>query len=99
MRGTKTTTAAPLAAAILLLTPVLYVGSYYCLVDTDAVVLNDLRYRVCGEYCGTIFWPIEKIDRWLRPEAWKNPFEKLMYGPEDMTRGSRILIPPAPTNP
>ncbi|QDU31714.1 hypothetical protein ETAA8_68740 [Anatilimnocola aggregata] len=63
-------------AALLLLLPVLYVGSYFAMVTPGRVkvqfgfVPND-SYRAGAEYCEFIFWPLEQIDRRLRPAAWE----------------------------
>ena len=76
------TSAAPLIVAVaLLLLPVLYVGSYLALVfpgwRTATVTLPDgrqgtriVRYRAFDEQCRVIFWPVEQVDRQLRPQAW-----------------------------
>jgi hypothetical protein len=77
---------APIVAACLLLVPAVYVGSYYCAVDTNRggyISLcgpnkPDLRYRVAPEVCGRFYWPIEQVDRKLRPEAWEDPLIKLI---------------------
>ena len=74
---------APIIAAILLILPVLYVGSYVALVVPDnAHVIPDKahadfegwwvssRYRVGGEWSQRFFWPLEQIDRKVRPGAW-----------------------------
>jgi hypothetical protein len=73
------TNRAPLIAAILLLLlPVVYVVSYVLLVwpDGERFQLADSRsdfptYRYGTEtWAGTLFWPLEQIDRTLRPRAW-----------------------------
>lgn len=79
---------APIVAALLLLLPAVYAGSYYCVVDTDRGgpswcnlgpwSQTDLRYRVAPEVCGRLYWPIEQVDRKLRPEAWEDPLIKLI---------------------
>ncbi|QDU31910.1 hypothetical protein ETAA8_70720 [Anatilimnocola aggregata] len=74
-------TAAPIFAAILLLLPVLYVGSYLALVVPDGRLtmpapgsgLMGFRchYRLDSDIVlPTLFWPIEQIDRKVRPAAW-----------------------------
>jgi hypothetical protein len=78
------TSRAPLILAIvLLLLPVLYVGSYFAL-----VVPSGIPRRMAGPYGGTyisfnehyrfadteakfLFWPLEQIDRRMRPKAWQ----------------------------
>ena len=55
---------APIIAAILLLLPVLYVGSYLALVSPRP---DNINYG--PHYTATlswVFWPLEKIDRKLR---------------------------------
>ncbi|QDU27630.1 hypothetical protein ETAA8_27180 [Anatilimnocola aggregata] len=77
----NTRSAAPIFAAILLLLPVLYVGSYPALVQpaslhsTTTDQLGDPSYclafyRYGGERSRRFFWPLEQIDRKVRPEAW-----------------------------
>ena len=73
---------APLIVAIVLLVlPVLYVGSYLALVVPGGRVIfyavgpntsrgELVRYRWGDEWPRQIFWPLEKIDRKLRPKAW-----------------------------
>ena len=74
---------APLIVAIvLLLLPVLYVGSYLALVTPCVrIVLNPRimeggsihvyeNYRVDGSIPPLLFWPLEQIDRKVRPGAW-----------------------------
>lgn len=82
--------AAPIIAAILLLLPVLYVGSYLAMVrtiprfvrDPSGIGTMDLgdgkgpttgwfeHYAVCPSICKVVFWPLEQIDRKVRPDAW-----------------------------
>jgi hypothetical protein len=79
---------APIIGAILLLLPVLYVGSYLALVtpesrivihrtklpDGSTEVTSDIEsYRVGG--VAWIFWPLEQIDRRVRPGAWRDLLE------------------------
>jgi hypothetical protein len=66
---------APIIAAVLLLLPVLYVGSYLALME---VVTPDGRhvYRAAWDessngWVSTFYRPLEQIDRRLRPAAWK----------------------------
>ncbi|WP_425617883.1 hypothetical protein NA78x_001573 [Anatilimnocola sp. NA78] len=70
---------APLIFAIvLLLLPVLYVGSYLALVNVSADEKeaffarqrNVGAYRVGSKLASRFFWPLEQIDRKVRPEAW-----------------------------
>lgn len=75
--------AAPILAAVLLLLPVLYVGSYLALVDPRGVIIPDpsdpynyngwiKNYRVGNSLCKQIYWPLEQIDRKLRPGSWES---------------------------
>jgi hypothetical protein len=72
--------AAPIIATILLLLPVLYVGSFYALVlphskriaMTASGECEEVAcYRFGSEYSRNIFWPLEQIDRKLRPGTWR----------------------------
>jgi hypothetical protein len=86
--------AAPIIAAILLLLPVLYVGSYLAFVvpgriqvfrGTSTVSGSDIEgeivepvysrqhYRFGSPQIDPLFWPLEEIDRTLRPGAWVVP--------------------------
>ena len=65
---------------VLLLLPVLYVASYCALVWPDKLRhdLLDSRWEVIPKYrYGTaawaerLYWPLEKIDRRLRPTEWQ----------------------------
>jgi hypothetical protein len=74
---------APLMTAILLvLLPALYVISYLSLVVPEgrytAADRNGWRtfighYHVAPAYAPKVFWPLEKLDQWLRPDAWPDP--------------------------
>lgn len=74
----KSSHAPLLIAIVLLLLPLLYVGSYLALVRPGVDWMNmaigsripDERYRVGGRFSEGIFWPVEQIDRRLRPGAW-----------------------------
>jgi len=87
----RSSSAGAIAAAVLLLLPILYVGSYYAVVDTDdptaagvsfrcsvSARSRDLRYRIYPEVAGVIYWPIEQVDRRLRPAAWEDPLIKMI---------------------
>ena len=77
---------APLIIAIvLLLLPVLYVGSYLVLVVPPEQLRNTRRiqtylfgpyYRFGGQWSERFFWPLEQIDRKLRPGAWTRTLEE-----------------------
>jgi hypothetical protein len=73
---------APIIVAILLLLPVLYVGSYFALVAPTGVKIQDPDlsfecYTIGGHYksaepiAKVVFWPLEKIDRKVRPGRWR----------------------------
>ena len=74
----------PLILAIaLLLLPVLYVGSYFALVvpegkwtagemgHVSAAAYYHAHYRVLPKLSAQVFWPLEQIDRKVRPGAWR----------------------------
>ena len=72
----------PLLLAILvLLLPILYVGSYLALVQqSTADIASPDRsppvagvipnYRLGGSYADTFYRPVEQFDRALRPDTW-----------------------------
>ena len=71
---------APIIAAVLMILPlVLYVGSYLALVEPGPgfiVTMNGKQvysgpYRKGEEWSDRVFWPLEQIDRRLRPAAWE----------------------------
>lgn len=73
--------AAPIIAAVLLLLPVLYVGSYFALVVPSGIRVGTIKinwipqpiidhYRIGGDIAAAVFWPLEQIDRNVRPGAW-----------------------------
>ncbi len=82
---------APLIVAIvLLLLPVLYVGSYLALVRPGSAYHQErdgrfylLNYRYFGDdnfvvpphsacIAPRVFWPLEQIDRKVRPRVWRS---------------------------
>jgi hypothetical protein len=73
--------AAPLFAALLLLLPVLYIGSYFALVTPGELGSSYIyqgkycrvytSYRCQGWLCVHAFWPLEELDRRLRPAQWE----------------------------
>lgn len=84
---------APLIAALLLLLPLLYVGSYLALVTPPQSSMTAWRraswsvpnYRIggrAGDVLETVFYPLQRIDRRLRPAAWGQQIERieLEYG-------------------
>jgi hypothetical protein len=78
---------APLIIAIvLLLLPVLYVGSYLAMVVPEGTFLKEMlpdgtgvlrgsHYRAFPDVCEKIFAPLQWMDLNLRPGAWKIPGE------------------------
>lgn len=68
--------AAPIIAAILLLLPLLYVGSYLALVSPLTMkvgaggIIYFTNYRVGDEVAAGVFWPLEQLDRKARPGYW-----------------------------
>ena len=78
---------APIIAAVLLLLPVLYVTSYLVLVVPEGIprqgigvangvvvssISHDNHYRLARDQAEWLFWPLEQIDRRLRPSAWQH---------------------------
>lgn len=57
-------------AMILLLLPLVYVGSYCALVEPFWGVAN---YRFGGRTSTRIYWPLEQVDRRVRPGVWQPP--------------------------
>jgi hypothetical protein len=72
---------APIIAAVLLLLPVLYMGSYLALAlpggrvvvpgGPQLLSVYASNYRADGQWPWRIFWPLEQIDRQLRPGEWE----------------------------
>ncbi|WP_254508836.1 hypothetical protein [Anatilimnocola floriformis] len=73
-----------IVAIVLLLLPVLYLGSYLALVKpgpddfrsyavslTPSPGFYDTNYRFANPLLSRVYWPLEKIDRKLRPGAWE----------------------------
>lgn len=83
MKERRLSNAGPvISAVVLLLVPVLYVGSYLALVRPPAnwfvaspgvsTMMPAHNYRYGGERSAWFFWPLEQIDRKLRPKAWES---------------------------
>lgn len=71
-----------IAAAMLMLLPMLYVGSYLVLVRPWAILIpvpnepssyHISHYRYGGAYAEAIYWPLEQLDRRIRAETWGEP--------------------------
>jgi hypothetical protein len=63
------------------LSPFLYVGSYYALVDSLAICVSGIgpwqippTYRVGGDTAKSLFAPIHEFDRKIRPDHWQFDF-------------------------
>jgi hypothetical protein len=74
---------APFLATILLLLPLLYVVSYFALVRPAGISDESLQgglywadfysvryYAIIGNSGHRVYWPLEQIDRRVRPAAW-----------------------------
>ena len=68
-----------IVAIVLLLLPVLYLGSYFALVTPSGSEIvhgyvGAMRYpkpyRLAASWCERIFWPLELVHRSVRPGAW-----------------------------
>lgn len=80
-----------IVAIVLLLLPVLYAVSYLALVVPGGYIrvgvsrpdvsttIHLASYRWQDGVCERIFWPLEQIDRQLRPDAWKSQ-NRLLIG-------------------
>ena len=67
--------AAPIFATLLLLLPVLYVGSYLANVRRKGLFSDDLttveHYKFLPKQSATLYWPLEQIDR--KVTTWRGP--------------------------
>ena len=61
----KRTNGVPITATVLLLLPLLYVGSYL------ANVRPGQSYRIGGGLADGFYRPLEQVDRRIRPDAWE----------------------------
>lgn len=79
---TKQSSSAFLSVVVLIFL-IAYVGSYVVLVlpegrtvwaTTSGMKANIvlLHYRTDGQWQSTLFWPLEQLDRTLRPASWAN---------------------------
>jgi hypothetical protein len=92
------TNRAPLIAAVLMLVlPVLYIGSYlalvtppnHSLIHMSAIVVASLPpyplplhispYRYGGRVAEFVFWPLEQVDRRVRPDAWEFEWDPMDF--------------------
>jgi hypothetical protein len=56
---------APIIAAVLLLLPVLYVGSYLALAIPTSYTVDGERvvcYQLAAKWCARLYWPLKQID-------------------------------------
>ena len=80
--------AAPIIAALFLLLPMLYVGSYFAVVIPEATPMERIYFKPDGgmifaigidhyrwgrDRAAWFYWPLEQIDRQLRPKLWEEP--------------------------
>jgi hypothetical protein len=85
----RRTNAAPIAIAVLLAVPLLYVGSYFALVEvSDGAILNTdnewawvEKYRVGTIAARVIYKPLNWVDRQLRPSYWQTDVFVVDGGP------------------
>jgi len=91
---------APIIAAVLLLLPVLYVGSYLALVNpffgsVDRGSNNGVEfrhgYRNGGEWAWRLYYPLEQMDRRVRPKAWEELALRKAEMQERIQRGRAYL--------
>jgi hypothetical protein len=82
---------APFISAALLLLPVLYVGCYLVLVFPAGVPIDVVntktgevlpfisvqeKYLIFDRQAKRLFWPLEQIDRRVRPSEWESKLQK-----------------------
>ena len=74
-----------IVVVMLVLVPILYVGSYLAMVLPSGILVPvadqrgsyDIRhYRLGGDYAEAIYWPLEQLDRRVRPHSWR---ERIFY--------------------
>jgi hypothetical protein len=82
----RTHSRGPLLIAIVFLSLALYVGSYLALVTPGplivvrpgsgsyAVLEGHRKYRVAPALAEDFFWPLEQLDRKVRPRAWNDSY-------------------------
>jgi hypothetical protein len=67
----------PVVAAVLLALMLVYLGGYLVLVNPQLAQRGvKYPYRFGREYSTAIFWPLEQLDRRIRPNAWFDPFSE-----------------------
>ena len=66
----------------------LYVGSYFALVLPEPRAGYYCHYRVADEtLLPTFFWPLEQVDRMVRPGAWGGEIVRLKK------QGGGLMVP------
>lgn len=84
----RSRSAAVLITIMLLSLPLVYVAAYCALVVPSGVPIGEFwcnsnrgiiysSYRVGNEWPSRVFWPLEQLDRQLRPQSWHDMPEKL----------------------
>lgn len=74
----------PLFVAFLLILPLIYLGTYFANVIPGGVWRNPWSaegmqyYRVGGRRAEFVYWPLERIDRQLRPSVWNRQPQMLV---------------------
>lgn len=80
-----------LKAAIVILVPlIIYLAGYFALLKDDLYILmpypntprpwiydRPAEYRIGGRVASVIFWPANRLDRLIRPSAWRIDLERL----------------------
>ncbi len=73
MAQNKYSHAPPVVGIVLLCLPLIYLGSYLCLVCpaySHHPFLGEINYRGKWRGAARFYWPLEHIDRQLRPDFW-----------------------------
>ncbi len=71
----------PIVMAVILLLPSTYAGSYFALVRTEPMPMKCglgpwprvAKYSMGGRRARSIYAPINRLDRWMRPNHWQEP--------------------------
>lgn len=83
-----------IVVALLMLLPMMYVGSYLALVVPSGIHHPANYFEFLGYYrcfdgiAAKVYWPLEQVDRRIRPDAW--------YGPQQGLPPVILLAPPSP---
>lgn len=93
----KRTINAVLVLAVALLLPLLYLGSYWALINdgihsgytvVGASIYLEPTYKVGGDAAEFFYWPAHMLDKRLRPNRWQ-----MDNGGPNMLNGNESLIP------